>query len=196
MRVDNQTAHFQQRIVEAVVVEHATGVFQHAQFGITFGCFGGKVAAAMLQIVFGYEGLLCFVKRQGVLLDGLHLLDLCQLRRTGGLHGFNVDFAGHGVLIELHIGGQHVALFHAVQVGIEVVQAVDFRLESALLRLIQQVTATRSLLVGVGVNNQNIAIRILASEFQSCGHQGITALLCLIHCLARPAVHAVFVGHE
>ena len=153
MRVDNQTAHFQQRIVEAVVVEHAAGIFQHAQFGIALGCFGGKVAAAVLQIIFGDKGLLRFVKRQGLLLESLHLLDFFQLFRAGGLYGFNVDFVCHTVLVQLDICRQHIMLFHAVQVGIEIVHTVDFCFKTAFSRQIQQMAATRSLLVGVGMDD-------------------------------------------
>ena len=75
MRIDNQTAHFQQSIIKAVVIEHAAGVFQHAQFRITLGRFGSKVTAAVLQIMIGHKGLLRFIKHQRLMLDSLHLFD-------------------------------------------------------------------------------------------------------------------------
>ena len=75
MRVDNQAAHFQQSIIKAVVIEHAACVFQHAQFEITLGCFGSKITAAVLQIIFGDKGLLSFIKHQRLMLDSLHLFD-------------------------------------------------------------------------------------------------------------------------
>ena len=107
-----------------------------------------------------------------------------------------MDFVCHTVLVQLDIRRQHIMLFYAVQVGIEIVQSVDLCFKTAFLRLIQQMTATRSFLVGIRINDQNISIRILASKSQSFSHKNITTFLRLIHRFARPTIFTVFIGNK
>ena len=117
----------------------------------------------------------------------------------GGVHRFyrrHVFFVAQAVVVQADVGGEHFGFAHAVHVRIEVVQAVDFFGEFVFARESQQVDAGGGFLVGVGVDDEDVFVRVGAAAFAGFLHHGEAFSLCGIHRWAGETVCAVFIGQE
>ena len=194
--VDHHAAHFQERVVEAVVVEHAAGVFEHAQSGVAARGFGGEVAPAEGEILGGNEGLPRFVKGQRIAGKAFHLRQQRGLRGGHRLHGGDVDFFAQAVLVQLQIGGQRVGFAHTVCVVKEIVQAAHFYGKAVFLCHLHHGDAGGRFLVGVGIEHQHRPRSLGLAAPKGIAHRRLAAPLRFVQGFGRPAVHAVFVGKQ
>ena len=82
-----------------------------------------------------------------------------------GLHGGNVDFVAQRVLVEPDVGGKHAAFIYVVVVGQEVVQAVNLGLKAVFAGGLQHGDAGGGFLVGVGIDDEDVALGVLLPLF-------------------------------
>ena len=72
-----------------------------------------------------------------------------------------MDFFAQAVVIQFDIGGEYVRFFHAVVIGVEVMQAIDFYRQAVFARLLHQVNTGGAFLVGVGIDDEHWLLRVL-----------------------------------